>query len=83
VFVYKDRKNRNSKQALDLALRRGDIGLEDDLRLPTGQPRINIETWGCETSLNEYRYCKHVILVGILHRDLTELENWYIGNSTT
>ena len=41
--------------------------------------RLTIETWGNETSLNSYSFCKHVILVGILHRDLSELEAQYLG----
>ena len=42
-------------------------------------PPLTIETWGNETSLNTYSYCKHVVLVGILHRDLSELEAQYLG----
>jgi len=79
VFVYKERNKRDMKRALDLELRKVGIELEDKPTLPTGQPRISVETWGCETSLNEYRYCKHVILVGILHRDMTELEAQQLG----
>jgi hypothetical protein len=77
--VYKTRNNRNPARALELELRKVNIDLEDDQRLSTGEKRITIETWGNETSLNEYRYCKHVVLVGILHRDLTELEAQALG----
>jgi len=79
VFVYKDKNGSNPKKALDIQLRKVGIELEEDLRLPTGEPRISIETWGNETSLNEYRFCKHVLLVGILHRDMTELEAQHLG----
>jgi len=49
VFVYKDRTNRNSAKALEIELRKVGLDLEDDLRLTTGEKRINIETWGNET----------------------------------
>ena len=79
VFVYKDRKNRNPRKALEIALKKVDLNVEEDLRLPTGETRISIETWGNETSLNCYNYCQHVVLVGILHRDLTEFEPHHLG----
>ena len=41
--------------------------------------RIHIDTFGNETSLNSYGYCQHVFLVGILHRDVTELVGQYLG----
>ena len=44
-----------------------------------GKPRLIVETWGNETSLNCYAHCKHVFLVGILHRDETELLGQYLG----
>ena len=44
-----------------------------------GKPRLTVETWGNETSLNCYAHCKHVFLVGILHRDETELLGQYLG----
>jgi hypothetical protein len=41
--------------------------------------RIHIDTFGNETSLNSYGHCQHVFLVGILHRDVTELVGQYLG----
>lgn len=79
IFVYKDKNGRNPAKALDIELRHVGIDLEDDLRLPTGEKRINIITWGNETSLNDYHFCKHVVLVGIMHRELTELEAQFLG----
>jgi hypothetical protein len=40
--------------------------------------RIHIDTFGNETSLNSYGHCQHVFLVGILHRDVTELVGQYL-----
>jgi hypothetical protein len=69
VFVYKDRLSTNPKKYLETCLKNGNVDLT----------RIHIETWGNETSLNSYRYCQHVILVGILHRDSTELHAQHLG----
>lgn len=73
-FVYKERNNSNPKAVLEAALKNASLIPKD------GEPsnRIFIETWGNETSLNSYAHCQHVILVGILHRDLLDLEgSWY------
>lgn len=56
-------------------------GIELDALTPDGKPRITISTWGCETSLNCYSYCSHVFLVGILHRDDTELMGMFLSQS--
>jgi hypothetical protein len=91
VFVYKPKNGKNPAKTLSEALAKisielpltkdGKIDTKSSVlpRLPTGEPRINVETWGNETSLNEYHYCKHVLLVGILYRDLTELEAQHLG----
>ena len=41
--------------------------------------RVHIDTFGNETSLNSYGHCSHVFLVGILHRDVTQLVGQYLG----
>ena len=41
--------------------------------------RVHIDTFGNETSLNSYGHCQHVFLVGILHRDVTQLVGQYLG----
>jgi len=83
VFVYKERFNRNPKRVLEIEYEKAtgvDLTNKDEApKLSTGQPRISIETWGNETSLNSYSFCKHVVLVGILHRDLSELEAQHLG----
>jgi hypothetical protein len=48
-------------------------------RAGVGLTRIHIDTFGNETSLNSYGHCQHVFLVGILHRDVTELVGQYLG----
>lgn len=54
-------------------------GIDTDAETSTGENRIVVATWGMETSLNCYAYCQHVFLVGILHRDDTELQGQYLG----
>lgn len=56
-------------------------GIDLEATTSTGQPRISIQTWGNETSLNCYAHCSHVFLVGILHRDDTELMGLYLGQT--
>jgi hypothetical protein len=68
IFAYKQKDGRDPKKALEIELQK--VGLED-------RPQLYIETWGNETSLNSYKHCKHVILVGILHRDLSDLAAQY------
>jgi hypothetical protein len=68
VFVYKAKDGRDPQRVLEIELDKA--GLVE-------RPNLYIETWGNETSLNNYAHCKHVILVGILHRDLSDLAAQY------
>lgn len=43
-----------------------DAGIDTKAVNAEGRPRINILTWGNETSLNDYAHCEVVILVGVL-----------------
>jgi hypothetical protein len=70
VFVYKDRDNVNPGKYLTTCLK--SAGLYDP-------KRIFVETWGNETSSNDFRECQHVLLIGILHREETELHAQYLG----
>ncbi|MEO7864017.1 MAG: hypothetical protein ABIU05_27015 [Nitrospirales bacterium] len=70
VFVYKDRDHVNLGKYLQTCLE------EAGLYNPN---RIFIDTWGNETSSNDFRECKHVLLIGSLHRDSTELHAKYLG----
>jgi hypothetical protein len=56
-------------------------GIDLDAMTPEGKPRITISTWGCETSLNCYAHCSHVFLVGVLHRDDTELMGMFLAQT--
>ena len=70
VFVYKARGAIDSIKTLTTELEHAGVDIGK---------RIHLQTWGNETSTNEFRQCRHVILVGVLHRDLTELEAHHLG----
>lgn len=71
LYVYKQNQEGGTdySKILKGELDRADVDLT----------RIHIDTFGNETSLNSYGHCKHVLLVGILHRDVTELVGQYLG----
>jgi hypothetical protein len=71
LYVYKTNQMGGTDYAniLKAELHRAGIDLS----------RIHIDTFGNETSLNSYGHCQHVFLVGILHRDVTELVGQYLG----
>ncbi len=86
VFVFKTRPGeRADYHALTLAdLERA--GIDTAATVPaihngttTARPRINVVTWGMETSLNDYAHCQHVVLAGVLHRSPLDLAGAYIG----
>ena len=86
MFVF---KKRPGERADYRALTLGDLeraGIDTAATLPaiqngmtTARPRINVVTWGMETSLNDYAHCSHVILAGVLHRSTLDLAGAYIG----
>jgi hypothetical protein len=45
------------------------------------RPRLNFLTWGQETSLNDYAWCKNQIQVGILHRSHLEIGGLMVGQA--
>lgn len=53
-------------------------GIDTDAEI-NGRPRLTVQTWGNETSLNDRAHCQHVFLVGILHRRDTEVMGQYLG----
>jgi hypothetical protein len=54
-------------------------GVDVDAKLADGAPRINILTWGQETSLNGYSHCGIVILAGVLHLPLLAIASKIVG----
>ena len=76
LFVFKDPKGR---MALTLRHDLREAGVDTDALTPEGRSRVNVLTWGSETSLNDYAHCRHVILAGVLHRSLLDLASVAVG----
>lgn len=90
VFVYKTRPGPASvdfRGTLTRDLASAGVDQDETIDVEVGsqtkerRPRINILTWGQETSLNRFGYCKHVILCGVLQRSSIDLVGAYLGQS--
>lgn len=82
LFVYKKLEAPGRREIDYTKILRAEIkqaGIKTDAMTKDGKPRLSIQTWGNETSLNSYAHVQHVFLVGILHRDETELLGQYLG----
>jgi hypothetical protein len=53
-------------------------GVDVEADLPEGK-RLVMLTWGQETSLSMYSYCKHVVFAGVLHRSHLDLASAMVG----
>lgn len=80
-FVYRLNKPGGCDYSKILASEIERSGIDLHAMTPDGKPRLTITSWGNETSLNCYSHCRHVFLVGILHRDATELMGQYLGQT--
>jgi hypothetical protein len=89
IFVYKSKDGSDPAKVLNIELDKAGVDAEETIEVQkdggkkSKVQRIKVETWGNETSLNCYAHCKHVILVGILHRDLSELAASYAAQQNT
>ncbi|HNA25591.1 MAG TPA: hypothetical protein PLI01_02275 [Nitrospira sp.] len=90
LFLYKTSKGGvNYERILRTELEKAGVNTDATIEIETvdhegktlieEKPRIQLATWGMETSLNDFKYCSHVFLVGIVHRDDTELQGQYLG----
>lgn len=78
IFTFKPRANEvNIPERLLHDLE--DAGIDTKAVTPDGKPRINILTWGDETSLNHFAHCKVVILLGMLHLPHLEVASQIVG----
>lgn len=80
VFVYKRREGEklDMRDILLRELKKAGIDLQAEVN---GRRRINVITWGMETSLNGYAHCRHVILAGVLQRSSVDLAASYCGQA--
>lgn len=90
LFLYKtSQAGVNYQRILKTELEKAGVDTDATIHIQTvdhsgttiteEKPRIQLASWGMETSLNDFKYCRHVFLVGILHRDDTELQGQYLG----
>jgi hypothetical protein len=77
IFTFKKKQELDIRQILlnDLLA----AGVDVEATMPNGKPRINVLTWGDETSLNDYAHCENVILAGVLHRSLLDIAAAAVG----
>jgi hypothetical protein len=54
-------------------------GIDLDEMTSKGKKRINLLTWGDETSLNGYEHCDVVIMAGVLHRAYLDIAAAIVG----
>lgn len=83
IFTFKTRGGSSNRKASPdfqqlLADDLRDAGVDTTAKLAEGD-RIVMLTWGQETSLSEYSYCKHVVFAGVLHRDYLQIASEMIG----
>jgi len=88
IFVFKDRLGEQVNYKGTMLRGLASAGIDTDAKVTAivdGQPkqldRINIATWGQETSLNRWAHCSNVILCGVLQRSSLDLAASFIGQS--
>jgi hypothetical protein len=76
IFTFKSPQDNIRRILLD-DLRAA--GVDTGAKTPDAKDRINVLTWGNETSLNDFAHCRHVLLAGVLHRSLLDLASVAVG----
>jgi len=87
-FVFKPDQHStgNYRNILLNTLEEKGIDLTETVDVQTSKgiekkPRVNVITWGMETSLNDYAYCQNVFLVGVIHRAQLDVAGSFISQS--
>ena len=86
IFTYKTRPTEKVDYRSILLADLDEAGVDVDatVKTPDGdRQRINVVTWGMETSTNDYDHCAHVILAGVLQRSPVDLAAAFLGQSDT
>jgi hypothetical protein len=65
TFKHKRRSRPDMPNIIRAELRKA--GIDPDVSLENGKPRISILTWGMHTSLNEYAHASNILFAGVLH----------------
>lgn len=79
IFTYKSLTSGGPHYRNTLLRDMADAGIDITTTLSNGKQRVNVVTWGMETSLNDYAFCAHVILAGVLQRDGVDIAGSYLG----
>ena len=53
--------------------------MNTEAKLPGGRPRFVWLTWGQHIGVSEYAYCRHVLCVGVLRRDVLDIASNIAG----
>ncbi|MHA7838369.1 MAG: hypothetical protein ACX98W_13020, partial [bacterium] len=80
IFAFRERHGDNHIEKLRRLMRAE--GIDPDEKIVINGRRVDrwpTLTWGNETSLSDYAYCHHVILMGVLHRDRRQLAAAVLG----
>lgn len=54
-------------------------GIDPEATLADGRPRFVFLTWGQHVGVSEYAYCRHVLCVGVLRRDVLDIASSIVG----
>lgn len=76
IFTFKKREVDIEKRLLD------DLkaaGIDTGETLANGRKRINVLTWGSETSLNDFAHCDVVIMAGVMQRSHLDIASMIVG----
>jgi hypothetical protein len=71
LFTYKEDRPADLIALLKEELRAE--GIDPEEILPSKKPRFAFSTWGRHTTDNSYRYCEHVVLLGVLRMPRLQL----------
>src|SRR5262249_5695774 len=88
VFVFKRRPGERTdyRSTLLADLRKAGVDTEATITVTEGNTsvtkrRINVATWGMETSLSCFSHCRVVILAGVLQRSPVDLAGAFLGQT--
>ncbi|MGD9713778.1 MAG: hypothetical protein AB7V46_17210 [Thermomicrobiales bacterium] len=79
IFVFKQRSTNDANYTGTVYKALTKAGIDTHAKLGNGKDRINVATYGQETSLNRWAHCQNVILCGLLQRSRLDLAGSYIG----
>ena len=80
IFVYKERGRVSQRHTLLKALEEAGVDIHQTIDVGgEPKPRLNIATWGSETSSNNWAYCRHVILAGVMQLPPAHLMGCHLG----